>query len=79
VRFNGKEDNLVLWTFNKGTRKFVKKGSEDMPLKTGEWHSMKIAVQGTGLEGYLNGKPLLQYTLPEPASGKVGCGRRRTA
>ena len=28
VRFNGKEDNLVLWTFNKGVRKFVKKGAE---------------------------------------------------
>src|SRR5258708_6120498 len=24
VRFNSKEDNLVLWTFNKGQRKFVK-------------------------------------------------------
>lgn len=72
VRFNGKEDNLVLWTFNKGTRKFVKKGSEDMPLKTREWHSMKIAVQGTKLEGYLNGKLLLQHTLPEAVSGKVG-------
>src|SRR5258708_6162144 len=42
VRFNGKEDNLVLWTFNKGTRKFVKKGSEDMPLKMKQWHTMKI-------------------------------------
>jgi hypothetical protein len=72
VRFNGKEDNLVLWTFNKGTRKFVKKGSEDVPLKTREWYAMKIAVQGTRLEGYLNGKLLLQYTLPEPVSGKVG-------
>ncbi|HXB73653.1 MAG TPA: family 16 glycoside hydrolase [Candidatus Acidoferrales bacterium] len=72
VRFNGKEDNLVLWTFNKGTRKFVKKGSEDMPLKTREWYSMKIAVQGTRLESYLNGKLLLQYTLPEAVSGKVG-------
>ena len=28
VRFNGMEDNVVLWTFNKGVRKFVKKGSE---------------------------------------------------
>ena len=65
VRFNGKEDNLVLWTFNKGTRKFVKKGSEDMPLKRKEWYAMKIAVQGTKLEGYLNGKKLLDYTLPE--------------
>ena len=72
VRFNGKEDNLVLWTFNKGTRKFVKKGAEDMPLKRKEWYGMKIVVQGTKLEGYLNGKKLLDYTLPEPVSGKVG-------
>jgi hypothetical protein len=33
---------------------------------------MKIAVQGTKLEGYLNGKKLLDYTLPEPVTGKVG-------
>src|SRR5256886_2100818 len=72
VRFNGKEDNLVLWTFNKGTRKFVKKGSENMPLAMKQWHSMKISVHGTKLEGYLNGKLLLEYTLAEPVSGKVG-------
>ena len=72
VRFNGKEDNLVLWTFNKGTRKFVKRGSEDMPLQRKEWYAMKIAVQGTKLEGYLNGKKLLDYTLPEAVTGKVG-------
>jgi hypothetical protein len=72
VRFNGKEDNLVLWTFNKGTRKFVKKGAEDVPLKMKEWHAMKITVRDTRLEGYLDGKLLLQYTLPAPVSGKVG-------
>ena len=72
VRFNGKEDNLVLWTFNKGTRKFVKKGAEDMPLKRKEWYTMKIAVHGTQLEGSLNGKKILDYTLPEPVTGKVG-------
>jgi hypothetical protein len=72
VRFNGKEDNLVLWTFNKGKRSFVKKGTEDMPLALKQWHSMKISVSGTKLEGYLNGKLLLQYTLAEPVTGKVG-------
>jgi len=72
VRFNGKEDNLVLWTFNKGTRKFVKKASEDMSLKRKEWYTMKIAVHGTQLEGSLNGKKILDYTLPEPVTGKVG-------
>src|SRR5436190_1854022 len=72
VRFNGMEDNVVLWTFNKGVRKFVKRGPEEVPLKLKEWHTMKIAVQGTKLEGWLNGKKLLEYTLPEPVSGKVG-------
>jgi hypothetical protein len=72
VRYNGTEDNLVLWTFNKGVRKFVKRGEEEMPLKMKEWYTMKIAVQGTQLRGWLNGKKLLDYTLPEAVSGKVG-------
>lgn len=72
VRFNGMEDNLVLWTFNKGVRKFVKRGAEEVPLKLKEWHTIKIAVHGTRLEGFLDGKPLLDYTLAEPVSGKVG-------
>ena len=72
VRFNAKEDNLVLWTFKQGKRSFTKKGAEDMPLKMKEWYTMKIVVQGTKLEGYLNGKKLLDYTLAEPVTGKVG-------
>jgi hypothetical protein len=72
VRFNGTEDNLVLWTFNKGVRKFVKRAPETVPLELGTWHTIKIAVHGTQLTGYLDGKPLLDYTLAEPVSGKVG-------
>ncbi len=72
VRFNGKEDNLVLWTFKSGKRSFVKKGTEEVHLKMGEWHRMKIAVAGTQLRGYLDDKLLLEYTLAEPVSGKVG-------
>ena len=72
VRFNGKEDNLVLWTFKNGKRSFVKKGTEDVHLKMGEWHRIKIGVAGTQLRGYLDDKLLLEYTLAEPVSGKVG-------
>jgi hypothetical protein len=72
VRFNGKEDNLVLWTFNKGKRSFVKRGSENMPLAMNQWHVIRITVTGQKLEGYLNGKLLLQYDLAEPVSGKIG-------
>jgi hypothetical protein len=72
VRFNGKEDNLVLWTFKSGKRSFVKKGSENVHIPLGEWHTMKIAVAGTALHGFVDDKPLLEYTLAEPVSGKVG-------
>lgn len=72
VRFNGKEDNVVLWTFNKGKRSFVKKGTENVPLAMNQWHLLTIAVHGTNLQASLNGKHLLDYTLAEAVSGKVG-------
>jgi hypothetical protein len=72
VRFNGKEDNVVLWTFNQGKRSFVKKGSENVPLQMNQWHTLQISVHGTNLQASLNGKHLLDYTLAEPVSGKVG-------
>ncbi|MFL5615484.1 MAG: hypothetical protein ACJ796_17580 [Gemmatimonadaceae bacterium] len=72
VRYNGTEDNLVLWTFNSGKRSFVKRGTENVPFELGTWHEIRIAVHGTQLEGYLDGKHLLDYALKEPVSGKVG-------
>jgi len=72
VRFNGMEDNVVLWTFNKGTRKFVKRGTENMPLALNQWHTMQVSIHGTNLQASLNGKHLLDYTLAEPVSGRVG-------
>jgi hypothetical protein len=72
VRFNGMEDNVVLWTFNKGVRKFVKRAPENVPLPKNQWHTLQISVHGTNLQAALNGKHLLDYTLSEPVSGKVG-------
>ena len=72
VRFNGKEDNVVLWTFVKGKRSFVKKGTENVPLQMNTWHSLEITVKGTSLQASLDGKHLLDYTLAEPVSGRVG-------
>jgi hypothetical protein len=72
VRFNGKEDNVVLWTFVKGKRSFVKKGTENVPLQLNTWHSLEISVQGTNLQASLDGKHLLDYALAENVSGRVG-------
>jgi hypothetical protein len=72
VRFNGTEDNVVLWTFNNGKRSFVKRATGEFPLELGTWHELRIAVHGTELAGFLDGKHVLDYTLKEPVSGKVG-------
>ena len=72
VRFNGTEDNVVLWTFKEGKRSFVKRGTENVPLELGQWNDLKISVKGTSLRAWLNGKLNLEYTLPAPVSGKVG-------
>jgi hypothetical protein len=72
VRFNGTEDNVVLWTFVHGKRSFVKRATGDFPLELGTWHQLKISIHGTALAAYLDGQHVLDYTLAEPVSGKIG-------
>jgi hypothetical protein len=72
VRFNGTEDNLVLWTFNNGKRTFVKRGAETVPLELGGWHTIRMTVHGTQFNAFLDDKPMIEFTLKEPVSGKVG-------
>jgi hypothetical protein len=72
VRYNGTEDNVVLWTFNNGVRKFVNRAATLMPLELGTWHTLKISVHGTSLKSWLDDTPMHDYTLPAPVSGKIG-------
>ncbi|HKF45060.1 MAG TPA: hypothetical protein VKG01_18325 [Thermoanaerobaculia bacterium] len=72
VRFNDKEDNLVLWKFENGKRSFVKKGTRDVPLPMKTWHSMSIVTKGAHVHATLDGEDLLDDDLPAPISGKIG-------
>lgn len=72
IRFNGTEDNLVLWTFKDGKRSFVKRGTENVPLELGTWHEIKVVTKGTSIQGYLDGKLLIEHTWADPIAGKVG-------
>ena len=72
VRFNDKEDNLVLWKFESGKRSFVKKGVRDVPIPMKTWHAMKIVTKGATVKASLDGEELLEFALPAPISGRVG-------
>ena len=71
LRANALENNLVLWRVVKGKRSMVK-WIRNTPTATQQWHDLKVIVQGTKVEGYLDGKRLLEHTLDQPVTGKVG-------
>lgn len=71
LRANPLEDNLVLWKLVKGKRSSVK-WVRNTPTPTAQWHELKLIVAGRRVEGYINGKLLLQHELAAPVSGRVG-------
>jgi hypothetical protein len=42
------------------------------PLELGTWHTLKISVHGTSLKSWLDDKPMHDYALSKPVSGKIG-------
>jgi hypothetical protein len=72
VRFNDKEDNVVLWKFESGKRSFVKRGDREVPLPMQEWHTLTVHVKGADITADLDGKRILDYSWKEPIDGKIG-------
>src|SRR5205807_1773739 len=71
LRANALENNFVLWKFEKGKRSSVK-WVRNTPTASQQWHEIKVRVDGAKVAGYLDGRLLLEHTLPAPVSGRVG-------
>ena len=71
LRANALENNLVLWQFKNGKRSPVK-WVRNTPTATRQWHDLKVKVAGTKVEGFLDGKLLLEHQLTQPVTGKIG-------
>src|ERR1700719_3358683 len=71
LRANCLENNLVLWKFEKGKRSSVS-WVRNASAASKQWHDLKVRINGTKVEGYLDGKLYLEHTLPAPVSGRVG-------
>ncbi len=72
VRFNGTEDNVVLWKFVNGVRSSVKRGATAVPLELGIWNELRVNVKGAQIKAYLNGQLMIDQAWTESISGKVG-------
>ena len=71
LRANCLENNLVLWKFEKGKRSSVS-WVRNARAPSKQWHDLKVRINGTKVEGYLDGKLYLEHTLPGPVSGRIG-------
>ena len=71
LRANCLENNLVLWKFEKGKRSSVS-WVRNAPAASRQWHDLKVRISGSKVEGYLDGKFYLEYTLPANVSGRIG-------
>jgi hypothetical protein len=74
TRYNDTEYNITLWTFHDGIRKMVRRGPGREPwhLVRDQWHELKMTLASTDFKTYIDGQLALEYTLPEPVSGKIG-------
>jgi hypothetical protein len=72
ARYNPLETNFRLYYVKDG-RRIQLADVGNLEIKTGEWFTMKIVVNGGTMEGYLNGKKLLEVTDKTfPDAGGVG-------
>ena len=72
ARYNPLENNFRLYYVKNGGRKMIADAGK-IPIKTREWFTIKIVHKGDKIEGWLNGKKLLEATDKTfPEAGGVG-------
>ena len=69
-RINALEDNAVLFEFKGGERREL--ASAALPVRSGEWRELAVAVAGDGIVCQVDGQPVLIFRPPAPVSGLVG-------
>ncbi len=71
VRANALENNLILFAFKNGKRSPLLE-VENVPTAPIKWHNLKVVIKGNKIEGYVDDKKYLDYTLKENVGGRIG-------
>jgi len=75
LRYNDTENNVALWEFHGGIRRNLRFSDREkpFPLDRNAWHELKLAVDGAGIKGWLDGTLAIEYTLGvDPVAGRKG-------
>ena len=71
VRANALENNLILFSFTGGKRSPLLEIA-NVPTAPEKWHMLKVVIQGKRIEGYVDNKKYLDYSLKENVNGRIG-------
>ena len=72
IRYSHTDGDVALWAFHNGIRRRVV-GGQKLALERGEWHELKMSVDGADFKTFVNGVVVLEYTLgSEPRPGRNG-------
>src|SRR6185436_16045439 len=71
VRANALEDNFRLYAMKDGSRRQLASAKVDPP-KLGDWHTIRVAAQGSRIQASLDGKLLIEHEDKTYTEGYVG-------
>lgn len=70
LRANALENNVILFKYVKGARSGVASAQASVPK--GTWHELKVAVKGDSIQGYLDGKKVIDVKDSTYTEGMIG-------
>lgn len=70
LRANALENNLILFKYVKGARTGVASGLA--PVSSGTWHTLKVVAKGESIQGFLDGKLVIDVKDSSYKEGLVG-------
>ena len=70
IRANALEDNFRLYYYDRGRRQLASASVKAPAL--GQWHAMRVVALGDHIQGWLDGKLLLEHRDTRFRSGRVG-------
>ncbi|HYW50110.1 MAG TPA: M1 family aminopeptidase [Gemmatimonadaceae bacterium] len=81
VRYNTKDGDLALWVFENGERRLIVHGTGHRQLALGEWHRLRVTLNGRAVSASVDGVPELglRHRLDAPVQGPAGLWVKRDA
>ena len=79
ARYNTKDGNIALWRMRGPTRTVIAHGTAHEQLARGEWHDLRLEVDGRTVRAIAAGRLRVEHTLDEAPSGLLGLWTKPTA